>query len=324
MPIIESSSYKPPIGFHSGHVQSIYPALFRLIRGVTYHRERIDTPDGDFLDLDWCLQNSDRLLVLTHGLEGNSQGSYILGMGRAFRALGWDILAWNQRGCSGFDNRTVRTYHSGATEDLDKVVRHAIENRHYRSIILIGFSLGGNMTLKYVGERGNDIHPKIKKAIAFSVPADLESSSRSLSRKDNRIYMEHFLISLRKKVAKKRDRFPGILPMNNLKLVQNFGQFDDIYTAPAHGFKDAMDYWRKCSAVRFLSGIRIPTLLINAKNDPFLAAECFPYGPADDNDSFFFESPNHGGHVGFVAFNNRGRYWSESRALEFISGRVFR
>ena len=323
MPHLRHSTYRPPPGFRSGHVQSIYPALFRIVPGIRYRRERLHTDDGDFLDLDWALRGSDSLLVLSHGLEGSSEGSYIRGMGRAFRRRGWDVLAWNYRGCSGEDNRLLRTYHSGASDDLARVLQHVSRTRAYRNVVLVGFSLGGNLTLKYLGERGADLDARVRKAVVFSVPSDLEAASRALGRRANRIYMEKFLSTLRAKVLAKDRRFPGVLPKVNLRSIRTFREFDDIFTAPSNGFEDAMDYWRTCSANRFLSGIRVPTLLVNARNDPFLAPECFPVGAAEDNSSLFLETPRHGGHVGFVRFATDGLYWSERRALEFVYGRVF-
>lgn len=325
MPFLQHSSYRPPRGFRSGHVQSIYPSLFRVVPGVRYNRERIETPDGDFLDLDWCTGTpGDRLVVVSHGLEGSSEGSYVRGMVRAFRKAGWDCLAWNLRGCSGQDNLKLRTYHSGATDDLATVLSYVARTRRYRSIVLTGFSLGGNLTLKYLGERGRDFEAPVRKAVVFSAPSDLEAASRSLARSDNWIYMQKFLATLRGKVEAKRLQYPGELPAIDLRQVRSFRQFDDIFTAPSNGFVDAMDYWRSCSANRFVGNIGVPTLLVNARNDPFLAPECFPIGAAEDSSDFFLEAPEHGGHVGFVRFGRDGLYWSEQRALEFVNGRVFR
>ncbi len=324
MPFLRQSSYRPPPGFGSGHVQSIYPALFRVVAGVRYQRERLFTEDGDFLDLDWLRRGSDGLLVLSHGLEGSSEGAYVRGMARAFFRRGWDVLAWNYRGCSGEDNRLLRTYHSGATDDLQRVLEHVNRTRTYRSLILIGFSLGGNLTLKYLGERGGDLDGRVRRAVVFSAPSDLEACSRALARPANRVYMQKFLGTLRSKVVEKHKRFPGRLPRADLKSIRTFREFDDIFTAPTNGFADAHDYWRSCSANRFLGGIRVPTLFVNARNDPFLAPECFPVGAAEDNAHLYFEAPEHGGHVGFVRFSGDGMYWSERRALEFVYGRVFR
>ena len=318
MPFIENSSYKPPRFLTGAHLETIFPSLFRRVKEPSYRRERIEIPDGDFLDLDWSGPKSERLVILCHGLEGSSEGAYIKGMANAFNQEGWQALAWNFRGCSGEDNRLFRSYHSGATEDLHHVVSHALKKKHIKEIVLLGFSLGGNMTLKYVGEKGSRLSKRIKKAVAFSVPCDLQACSHQLARPGNRIYMWRFMRTLKAKSLIRSRNFPEQLDTAPLLKMKTFLEFDDYYTAPAHGFQDAVDYWTSCSSRQFLSRIRIPTLLVNAHNDPFLAPSCYPVQEARNSSSFFLEIPRRGGHVGFAAFKNKGRYWSESRALEFI------
>lgn len=197
MPILKNSGFISPFWLPNGHLQSIYPALFRKISGIKYKRERIITADHDFLDLDWSYarQQSDRskkLVILSHGLEGNSTRQYILGMVRLLNANGYDCLAWNFRSCSEEMNKTLRFYHSGATEDLDLVINHAFVHG-YDCIRLIGFSLGGNLTLKYLGEKGININPAIKRAVVFSVPMDLKACSLAIIKSENRVYMHRFL-----------------------------------------------------------------------------------------------------------------------------------
>lgn len=285
---------------------------------VTDRRERIETPDGDFLDLDWKDNTSSkRLVILSHGLEGNSHQTYVQGMARVFIDAGWNILAWNYRGCSGEINRYVRSYHSGATEDLHTVLEHVYRSYPFTDISLIGFSLGGNMTLKYLGERHDTADYRLKSGVAFSVPCDLESSSIKLESLATRLYMERFLKTLRKKIRQKMEAFPGQLEDKDLDRMKTFREFDGGYTAPMHGFSSAEDYWTRSSSRPFIPRIRIPTLLVNALNDPFLAPACFPYKEAQNNDFFFFETPRHGGHMGFPSFN-KDNYWSEKRAFEFV------
>ncbi|MBX7150909.1 alpha/beta fold hydrolase [bacterium] len=317
MPTVFRSTYVPPFLFSNGHIQSIYPTLFRKVTPVAYVRERIDTPDGDFLDIDWLRRGSRRLVILSHGLEGNTDRAYMRGMARIVNGYGWDVLAWNFRGCSGEVNRQLRFYHSGATEDLDAVVHHAISMKSYDTIIMIGFSMGGNLTLKYIGERGHTLSPLIKRAVAFSVPCDLKSSAIEMAKKTNQIYMNRFLRLLHEKVRAKMRLYPGKIDDHRFDEIRDFKGFDDRYTAPLHGFKDAEDYWAKASCKSFLHAVTIPTLLVNAKNDPFLGESCFPY-EATSNPNFFLEIPNSGGHVGFIRFNSDGIYWSEKRAIEFI------
>ena len=316
MPLLESQ-YQPPRGFANGHLQTIFPALFRRVPLTTRRRERIPTPDGDFLDLDWNTDGqAPRLAILSHGLEGDSSNTYIQGMARALVRRRWDILAWNFRGCSGEPNRQLHSYHSGATEDLHTVVTHAAPR--YRKVALIGFSLGGNMTLKYLGEP--EVHPHVSGAVSFSVPCDLASSALQLEGLANRIYMARFLKSLRGKVRGKMRQFPGKIHDSGLDAMRTFREFDGAYTAPLHGFASADDYWTQASCRPGLARISVPALLVNAEDDPFLPAACFPRPEAEASAHFFLETPKRGGHVGFLSFNEEGEYWSEQRAAGFLEG----
>ena len=314
MPLISSSTYRPPWGLTNGHLQTILPVLFRRVPPITLERERIATPDGDFLDLDWNRDHrSDSLVIITHGLEGNSVNASVQGMATAFHRTGWNNLAWNLRGCSGEMNRLLRTYHSGAWEDLQCVIEHASPG--YRNIVLVGFSIGGNLTLKYLGDRGSAIHPAIKGAVAFSVPCDLASSALVLESRINSIYMNHFLRDLRRKIRDKASTFPKGICTEGLDRIRTFREFDGTYTAPLNGFLSAEDYWAKASSKLSLAGISVPTLLINALNDPFLGPECFPREEALAHPHLYLELPESGGHLGFITLGKE--YWSETRAVEF-------
>ena len=320
MPVIEST-YRSPLGFRNGHLQTIYPALYRRVPWITKMRERITTHDGDFLDLDWdTTPAAGRLAILSHGLEGDSRNHYIQGMAAALQRAGWDTLAWNFRGCSGEQNRLLSSYHSGATGDLQGVVDHALATGRFRRVALVGFSLGGNMTLKYLGDLGPEVDERIESAVAFSVPCDLASSSRQLESIMNRIYMRRFLHRLREKIRQKMILFPGQIHDVGLDAMRTFREFDGAYTAPLHGFASAEDYWRQASCKPVLGRIAIPTLLVNARNDPFLGRKCFPWEAARENPNLFFEAPRSGGHVGFVTFNPQNEYWSETRTTAFLSG----
>jgi len=316
MPFITDSSYRSAVWLPGGHAQTIFPALFRKVKPVTNQRERLELDDGDFLDLGWSGKNRSKLAILSHGLEGHLHSGYIQGMAAALVKNGYDVLAWNFRGCGDESNRLISFYHSGATHDLAAVIDHAGKNHPAKSIDLIGFSLGGNMTLKYLGERGTGLPEKIRRAVAFSVPCDLADSSAKLSSLANRLYMDRFLRSLRKKIRSKESSFPGQLDLAGLEMIRNFQQFDDRFTAPLHGFKDANDYWKRSSCRQFLPAISIPTLLVNAANDPFLGAKCYPIEEARSSESFHLEIPKTGGHVGFP---ETGGYWSERRAVEFLA-----
>jgi predicted alpha/beta-fold hydrolase len=322
VPVVDNSTYNCPRFLSNGHLQTCIPSLFRKVAGVGYQRERITTPDGDFLDLDWAKANSNRLAIIAHGLEGDSRRPYVLGMVRALAKRGWDAVAWNARGCSGEPNRVLRFTHSGATEDLQTVVSHVTSSAKYLELALIGFSLGGNLSLKYAGERGHELDPRIKAAVAFSVPCDLQSGSLQLAKPINRWYMRRFLFTLHEKIRALMKLMPGKIDDVGFAKLKTFKDFDDRYTAPIHGFADAEDYWRKCSCKPYLKNIRIPTLVINARNDPFLAPECFPIEEANAHPKLHLEMPASGGHVGFMGSNQEGEYWSESRAVPFLEGSI--
>jgi len=321
MPVIAVSSYRPPRALPGGHVQTLFPALFRRVGRVTTEAERLELADGDFLDLQWRRSGARRLAVLCHGLEGSATATYIQGMAGALARRGWDVLAWNFRGCGGERNRLARFYHSGATEDLRAVVAHALASHPARRIDFVGFSLGGNLLLKYLGEATGELPDRLGRAVAFSVPCELACSAAALARPQNTLYMWNFLRGLRAKVRAKQPDFPRRIVLDGLQTIRTFAEFDDRYTAPLHGFRDAADYWERCSSRRFLAGIRLPVLLVNALNDPFLGPRCFPHAEASASRWLVFESPAGGGHAGFPAAGNDGEYWSEVRAAEFLSGR---
>jgi uncharacterized protein len=307
--------YKAPALLVGGHLETIFPSLIRKVKGITYERERITTPDHDFLDLDWLRQGASKLVIISHGLEGSSERSYVRGMARIFFNHGFDVLAWNYRGCSGEMNRKIRFYHSGATDDLDFTIRHAA-SLGYSEINLIGFSLGGNLTLKYLGETGESLNPIVKKAATFSVPLNLKTSCEQISKPSNWIYSQRFLRSLKKKVLEKSEIIKDLntAPLNQINTLL---EFDDAYTAPLHGFRNAVDYYEQCSALHFLTTIKRPALIVNALNDPFLSPDCYPKN-LNTHPFVKLEYPTRGGHVGFSLFSKNGVYWSELRALHFI------
>lgn len=316
MPIIESS-YNPPYFFKNGFISTVYSGLVRKIRGVTQKRERITLADGDFLDLDWSYTSSstNRLIILLHGLEGNAQRTYMLGTAKLFNQNNFDAVCVNFRGCSGENNLKYRSYHSGETEDLEDVIQHIISTKHYTEIYIKGFSLGGNVTLKYLGER-DTIPPQIKVAIAVSVPCYLHGSSIELHKFKNVLYHDRFKKYLKRKLKQKKKLLPDKISDSDIKNIKTLKDFDDVYTSKAHGFKDALDYYDKCSSLQFLNNIKIPTLILNAQNDSFLSPECYPITEAKNNPNLFLEMPKNGGHVGF--YQKKNMYYNEQRALEFI------
>lgn len=317
MPIV-NSSYNPPLLFKSGHLSTIYSGIVRKVENLNQTRVRITLPDTDFLDLDWsyAIKPSTKLVISIHGLEGSSKRAYMKGSAKLLSESGFDVCAINLRGCSGTVNRLYRSYHSGATEDLQAVLDHVLELDQYRDIYLHGFSLGGNLLLKYLGE-DRIIPQQIKGAVAISVPCQLADSLHQLLQFKNVLYAERFRGNLIEKLKLKRQLFPNRITEMEIRNVKTLKDFDDIYTSKAHGFIDAMDYYAQCSSLQFLSAITIPTLLINAQNDSFLGAECYPITIAKNHKTLFLEITKFGGHVGFHGSHNFT--YSERRTLEFLS-----
>jgi uncharacterized protein len=319
VPIVTESNYRAPRFCTNPHVQTVMPTIVRKVLGVNYRRERIETPDGDFLDLDWSRVGSRRLVLVLHGLEGDAGRPYMMGMVKALNRRGWDALGLNFRSCSGEPNRKLRMYHSGETEDLNTVISHARASGTYAGIALVGFSLGGNVILKYLGERGSTVPQLIKGAVAISVPCDLKGCSVRMKEFQNRLYLMRFLKLLHRKIVAKSLIMPEDISDAGYEQIRTLEEFDDRYTARFHGFIDANDYYAKASSGPFLKAISVPTLVINASDDPFLADSCFPRAQATENPHLFLEIPRNGGHVGFLTFNHDGEYWSETRAASFLA-----
>lgn len=323
MPVLSTSPYSPPLVLRNGHAQTLYPVLFRTTPKTAPHRERIETPDGDFLDLDWHLSDrrgANRLAIVSHGLEGHARRPYVLGMARALNRRGWDVLAWTMRGCGGEQNRLLPSYHSGFTEDLHHVLSHALNRQDDRPVALVGFSVGGNQILKYLGEDPDRVPRQVTRAAAVSVPCDLGASAKVLDRWRNRFYAEYFLRSLRRKIREKSERFPGALDIAGLDAIATFEEFDDRFTAPLHGFAGYGEYYRLASCKPYLGAVRLPALILNALDDPFFSARSFPRAEAEANPNLVLETPRHGGHVGFVEVSKTAEYYAERRACEFLAG----
>jgi hypothetical protein len=284
---------------------------------VVQKRERLALSDGDFMDLDWSDSSTptQKLVVLLHGLEGDAQRPYITGSAKILNQNGYDTCAVNYRGCSGEPNTMYRSYHSGATEDLIEVLDHILSTRNYSEIYLKGFSLGGNLLLKYLGE-GNKVPKELKGAVAVSVPCNLHDSCKQLLSPKNVLYAIRFKGNLLGKLRQKQLLFPEKITDSDIKKIKTLKDFDDIYTSGAHGFKDALDYYQKSSSLQFLPTIQVPSLIINAKNDSFLGKECYPFTETENNPSLYLETPTFGGHVGFWGKNNIT--YTEKRALDFF------
>jgi predicted alpha/beta-fold hydrolase len=315
MPVLRSQ-FDPPWLLRNAHLQTVLPTITRRQTHVAYRRERLELPDGDFLDLDWLTAASAQVAILSHGLEGSSREATVSGMASALHQNGWNVLAWNYRGCSGELNRLPRLYHSGETTDLALIVEHAA--RRFSRLALIGFSLGGNLVLKYLGEAPP--HQAVACAAALSAPIDLASSVRALDRRlANRIYLRRLIAGLIRKVRVKAMLFPELIDAHQARGIHGFEDFDSRFTAPVHGFRDAADYWAQCSSRQFLPAIMVPTLILSARDDPFLTLDCFPFAEAEGSTRVFLEAPGTGGHLGFFHSLGSTSTWAERRVVEFLA-----
>ncbi len=288
-----------------GHLQTIAAAL-RPHPRPAFVRERWETPDGDFIDVDFA--GSGRPLVLFHGLEGCSHSHYARVLAPAFARAGWRVAIPHWRGCSGEPNRLPRAYHSGDSAEVDWIVR-----RFAAPADAIGVSLGGNALLKWLGERGEEARRVVRRAAAISAPLDLAASAGALDRGLNRLlYTRMFLAMLKTKSFAKLARYPDLFDGAQLARARTFREFDDLFTAPLHGFRDAAHYWSSSSCGAWLAHIRVPTLLINARNDPFLPEPALLAASRGAARSVTLEFPRAGGHVGFAAG------WLSRRLIEFF------
>lgn len=318
MPLIDSS-YIAPWWLRHGDVATIVPNVMAKEEDPGYNRERIVTPDDDFLDLDWLTDdNHNKLMIISHGLEGSSKRPYITRMANYFYKRGWDILAWNCRSCSGEINLKPRFYHHGATDDVEVMVDHAIGTGKYDEVSMVGFSMGGNLTLRYLGEQADKLNPVIKKGIVFSTPVDLPSSVVEFAKKRNYYYKRRFLKKLEEKVRVKSELIPNDFPRVDFSLIKDFPDFDNLITAPIHGYKDADDFYQKVSSKPVLKYITIPVLIVNAIDDPFLGRGCYPVEEVEELEHVYLEMPENGGHVGF-SLNNKDYSYMEIRTETFIS-----
>lgn len=299
------------------HYQTIVPNLFRNV-AVPYRRERIDTPDGDFLDIDWLDHpDSRRLVVLSHGLEGDSTRVYVASAARYFHQNGWHALAWNCRSCSGEMNRTEKLYSHGQSEDLETVIDHALATGKYDRVVLVGYSMGGNLTLKYLGTMGSRRPAEVTHGVAFSAPVFIQHSADSLDRADNWIYRQKFKKALTAKIKAKEAQFPGRVDFSELKNVKVWRDFDRHFSAKIGGYDNLDEYYAYLSSGNFVGGTTAPVLIVNAKNDPIVPDACNPYDLAKKHSLITLETPSLGGHVGFAL---RGKDWNrmDERALAFV------
>jgi len=312
------TGYAAPVWLPGGHLQTIFPAKLVRLPHVEYRRERWGAPDGDFIEIDFALPEpagaAAPLLVLFHGLEGNSRSHYSRVLMHAAADRGWRAMVVHFRGCSGEPNLLARAYHSGDSEEGDWILRRVHARWPDGALHAVGISLGGNMLAKWLGERAEDAQ-FIAAAASIGSPLDLAAGGAALGRGFNRFYTRIFLASLKPKALAKLARFPGIADSGRLRASRNLYDFDNEYTAPVHGFRDTEDYWCRASGKPWLGGVRVPHLVLNALNDPFVPAESLPR-PHDVSRFVHLEQPSGGGHIGFLRGPMPGR-------LDFLPQRLF-
>lgn len=316
--------FRPAAGLGNPHAQTIAGKYLRSGEGVPFRRERVETSDGDFLDLDFATlpgvswEAADvPTAVILHGLEGCSLSGYVLQTLRELAGRGVRGVALNFRTCGGEPNRLARFYHSGETGDLGFVL-DLLSRRYPRAPLgAAGFSLGGNVLLKYLGERGDA--SLVRAAVAVSVPFDLAAGAASMERGMGRVYTARFLRTLREKYERKRPLVGDALDGRRVLAARTFREFDDAATAPLHGFRDADHYYAASSSAGFLAAIRIPTLLLHSSDDPFLPPEAIPRAAALENPHITAAFTERGGHVGFVAGTPWApEFWAEAEAARFL------
>ena len=317
----DRGDYRPPWWLPGGHLQTIYARSLARNYAVTYRRERWQTPDEDFIDLDWLVSAADSpLLVLFHGLEGWSQSHYATSLMAAITRQGWRGVVPHFRGCSAEANCLARSYHAGDSQELDWILRRLKEQHAQRKLYVVAISLGGNMLLKWLGEQAQAAHDIVERAVVVSAPLDLRAAAQELDFGLKKfLYTRYFLQSLRPKVLAKIATHGLPIEPRAVRACSTFRQIDDLYTAPVHGFKNADDYWRNTSSKPWLKAIRVPTLVINARNDPFLPESALP-SRAEVSEAVTLEFPRDGGHVGFVTGKFPGQLdWLPSRTINFFA-----
>lgn len=323
MPPLGNTPYRAPAWLPGGHLQTIYANLFIRVPPVASRRERLELADGDFLDFDWTDGTTGAaVVVLFHGLEGSADSPYARGLMAHVRARGWHGVVAHFRGCSGEDNRLPRAYFAGDSEDIERMLRHIKSQHADAPVYAVGVSLGGNALLKWLGEQGEAARALVERAAGISAPLDLTAAGHALDRGFNRrVYTARFLVTLQAKALRKAARFPGVLDAGAIAAATTFREFDSLVTAPLHGFLDAEDYWLKVSSKPLLKSIAVPTLVINAKNDPFLPAWALPTRD-EASPAVTLEQPVSGGHVAFPSGPFPGNLdWLPQRLMRHFDSR---
>jgi uncharacterized protein len=317
------TTYEAPRWLPGGQLQTIYAYYLRQTSTFTYRRERWETPDGDFIDLDWLDHSADdsRLLVLFHGLEGCSRSHYAVSLMNTLHRQGWRGVVVHARGCGGEVNRLPRGYHAGDSAEIGWILRRLQKTHPKSRMCVVGISMGGNDLLKWLGEQGTQALSVVDRAVAVSVPVDLKIAAHQLDYGWNKlIYTRNFLGTMKPKILTKIAMHGLELNPRAIRAISTFREIDNFYTAPVHGFRDADDYWTRSSSKPWLRNIKVPTLLINARNDPFFPGRALP-APTEVSETVTLEYPKSGGHVGFVSGRFPGQFnWLPARILSFLAG----
>lgn len=314
-------SYRAPAWLPGGHLQTLFASLCVRTPRVAYRRERLELADGDFLDFDWIDGARDApVVVLFHGLEGSAGSPYARCLMARVRMHAWHGVVAHFRGCSGQDNRLPRAYFAGDSADVERILRHVRDRHPGAPVHAVGVSLGGNALLKWLGERGEAAGALVARAAAVSAPLDLAAAGAALDRGFNRhVYTAHFLATLKRKALHKARQFPGLLDAEATSAATTFREFDTLVTARLHGFRDADDYWARVSSKPLLKSIAVPTLVINARNDPFLPASALPTR-ADVSSAVTLEQPENGGHAAFPSGPFPGNLdWLPLRLMQHLA-----
>ncbi len=315
--------YTAPSWLPGGNIQTLYPYFNKPAQLFMYRRERWELDDGDFIDVDWTDGSADSpLVIFFHGLEGDSSSHYILSMINSLRTYHWRSVVIHFRGCSGAPNRLSRAYHAGDSTEIDWMLQRVSNQMRAENVAqpvyVMGVSLGGNALLKWLGEKGEHAKELVAGVAAVSVPLDLAAAGSALDTGFNQMYTRHFLTTLKTKAFEKLEQFPGLFDAKALKKCASIYDFDNLVTAPLHGFRDTDDYWRQSSSNQWLRHIKVPTLLINARNDPFMPASVLPDQQAV-SPAVTLEFPEQGGHVGFMQGPFPGKLnWLPQKILSFF------
>ena len=311
---ITPTQYRAPFYLPGGMLQTIVAA--RIPRVVLpMERETLELKDGDFLDLDWLSGENDELIILTHGLEGSSRSQYVTDLAHQLNKSEYDLLAWNCRSCSGRMNRLQRLYHHGEIEDIAEVVEHVLTTKKYRKIHLAGFSMGGNISIKFLA-LNTTLAPHIASCAVVSSPCDLKAASAAMDRPQNYMLKKYFKKNVGAKLAAKENQFPGSFPMEKYPTIDKWNEIDRYFVAPFVGYNSVEEFYTDVSANNFIDKVKTPLYLINAKNDPVLAPSCHPLDKAKKSTTFHFEFPPTGGHAYFPM---NGKNYAVERIIEFIS-----